>query len=157
MAATTAFATQARRAKANHAAALGIDETLIAEIVETFYARVRADSLLGPIFETHISDWPAHLAKMKDFWASIAIESGRFHGNPMRKHIAMGSLEGHHFDHWLALFFQTLEDTIPRESARAFFRERAERIADSLLTGIEIDRDGLEPSQRPAKGENASC
>ena len=153
----TDFAIQARRAKAAHAAAIGIDETLVSELVERFYSRVRADSLLGPIFAAHVADWPAHLAKMKDFWSSIAIESGRFRGDPMRKHIAIGSLEGRHFDHWLALFYQTLEDVTPSEEVRAFFRERAERIASSLLTGIEIDRNGLQPRSGPAERESASC
>lgn len=154
---TTAFAAEARRAKADHAASLGIDEALISDLVETFYARVREDSLLGPIFAKHIADWPSHLAKMKNFWASIAIESGRFHGNPMLKHIAIGSLESRHFDHWLALFFATLEDVVSQERARAFFRQRAERIADSLLTGIELDRDGLKSPRTRTRKKHASC
>lgn len=155
--ATTAFTAEARRAKAEHAASLGIDEPLISDLVETFYARVRKDSLLGPIFARHIGDWPSHLTKMKDFWASIAIESGRFHGNPMVKHIAIGSLESRHFDHWLTLFFETLEEVVPQEPARAYFRQRAGRIADSLLTGIELDRDGLKSPPTQSPKERASC
>lgn len=154
---TTAFAAQARRAKSEHAAALGIDEAVISDLVETFYARVRDDSLLGPIFAARIGDWPVHLEKMKNFWASIAIESGRFHGNPMQKHIAIGSLERRHFDRWLALFDGAVEDAVPRGEARAFFRERAARIAKSLLMGIELERDGLAAAPRPAARKRASC
>jgi hemoglobin len=141
---TTEYAKDARRAKSDHAVQIGIDEALVSELVETFYARIRSHDLLGPIFEEHVGDWPTHLQKMKNFWASIAIESGRFHGSPMAKHIALGSLEHGHFDEWLALFSETLDDIVEGEEARAFFQERAARIAESLHMGIQLQRHGLE-------------
>lgn len=140
---TTEYALDARAEKSRRAASIGIDDALISDLVETFYARVRADEGLGPIFDAHVADWPRHLARMKDFWASIALESGRFHGNPMHKHIAIGFLERAHFDTWLDLFSDTLDDVVPQDEARRFFRERAERIAESLRIGIEIERSGL--------------
>lgn len=153
---TTAYALQARQQKAEYAESIGIDGPLISDLVETFYARIREHELLGPIFEDHVTDWTAHLARMRDFWASIAIESGRFHGNPMIKHIAIGNLERHHFDAWLALFFATLEDVVPGELARGLFRERAARIADSLHMGIEVDRSGLDKLQRKSVREKTN-
>lgn len=141
---TTEYAKDARRAKAEVAAQIGIDEALVSELVEIFYARIRSHKILGPIFETHVEDWPSHLQKMKNFWASIAIESGRFHGNPMRKHIAVGSLERGHFDQWLTLFSATLDDVVPGNEARTFFEDRATRIADSLNMGIQLHRNGLD-------------
>lgn len=140
---TTEYAISARRDKAEHAASIGIDDALISTLVESFYAAIRRDSLLGPIFERKVADWAAHLSRMKDFWASIALESGRFHGNPMVKHIAIGTLERRHFEAWLALFSDTLDAVVPGEAARGFFRERAARIAESLLMGIEVQRSGL--------------
>jgi len=41
-------------------ACTGIDETMI-EPVRTFYAKIRNDPLLGPVFETRIADWEPHL------------------------------------------------------------------------------------------------
>ncbi|MBV8868012.1 MAG: hypothetical protein JOY65_01145, partial [Acetobacteraceae bacterium] len=38
--------------------AAGIDETLVRIVVETFYAKVRRDPLLGPIFDEAVADWP---------------------------------------------------------------------------------------------------
>ena len=133
----------AREEKAAQAAALGITEDRISELVETFYNRVRNDELLGPLFNDRIADWPPHLARMKDFWTSIAIEAGRFHGNPMVKHLAIPDIERSHFTRWLLLFDETLPEVMPHAAACRFFSERAARIADSLLTGIAIHRDGL--------------
>lgn len=153
--AATEYARRTRDEKAKQAARIGIDEALISALVETFYTRIRAHARLGPIFEAHVEDWPSHLGRMKDFWASIAIESGRFHGNPMVKHIAIGSLERGHFDEWLTLFNATLDDVVAPVQARAFFRDRAAHIADSLHMGIEIQRSGLN-SRRKNSGKEKS-
>ncbi len=139
----------AREEKAAEAAAMGITESNISDLVERFYENIRADDLLGPIFENHIADWTPHLGRMKDFWTSIAIESGRFHGNPMVKHLAIPGLERSHFNHWLALFEETLPEVMPNAAACRFFAERAQRIADSLMTGISIHHSGLESIKSP--------
>lgn len=133
----------AREGKAAHAAALGITEERVSDLVEIFYARIRGDDLLGPIFDNIISDWPMHLGRMKAFWTSIAIESGRFHGSPMVKHLAISGIDRAHFDHWLVLFNEILPEAMPNSAACTFFSDRAARIADSLMTGIALHRDGL--------------
>ena len=44
----------------------------IETLVATFYARIRRDEVLGPIFLTAIGeDWTAHLKTMCDFWSSV--------------------------------------------------------------------------------------
>lgn len=42
----------------------GIDEAMIERLVRRFYARVRDDDVLGPIFAAQIDDWEPHLRKM---------------------------------------------------------------------------------------------
>ena len=37
-------------------------------LVRTFYAKVRKDELLGPIFNGIIKDWETHLELLTDFW-----------------------------------------------------------------------------------------
>ena len=115
-------------------AAAGIDEAMIEQLVRTFYERVRADALLGPVFEARIADWEPHLARMFEFWSSVALQSGRYHGRPMQKHMLL-PVDAEHFDRWLALFAQTAEDTTPPPAA-ARFLELARRIAESLELGI---------------------
>lgn len=72
-----------------------------------FYDKVRADSVLGPIFNSHIHDWDHHLARLVDFWSSILRGAGRFTGAPMPKHIALPGLTAGLFQRWLALFHDT--------------------------------------------------
>lgn len=112
--------------------ALGIDEAYISTLVETFYTRVRAHPILGPVFETAIKDWPPHLATMKRFWASVALASGTYSGKPVPAHARHSHIQQWHFNLWLALFEQTLRDTAPTEGAVRYFMERASRIAQSL-------------------------
>jgi hemoglobin len=112
----------------------GIDEIMIERLVYGFYARVRADPLLGPIFTARISDWDLHLQRMCLFWSSVALASGRYHGQPMAKHLPL-PVEARHFDRWLELFRQIASEVCP-PAAAVLFIERAELIALSLEMGI---------------------
>ena len=67
----------------------GIDEAMIDALVEGFYARVREDGLIGPIFADRITDWGPHLAQMKLFWSSVALSTGVYQGRPMPKHLPL--------------------------------------------------------------------
>ena len=59
-------------------------EVEIRRKVHTFYARVRDDDLLGPVFEERIgTDWDAHLDRMVDFWSTVLLASGRYRGDPI--------------------------------------------------------------------------
>lgn len=84
-------------------------EADIRRFVVRFYAEVRRDPDLGPIFEERIGDhWPDHLDRMVDFWSSILLASGRYSGNPLEKHRAVAGIESRHFDRWLELFESVL-------------------------------------------------
>src|SRR6186713_1724686 len=137
------YAAQKRAEKRAAAEAIGVDADYVDHFVEAFYARVRTDDLLGPIFAGRIADWPAHLARMKAFWRSVLHNSGEFSGNPMVKHLAIPGLEPRHFERWLTLFYATLRDAEGQPEATALVGQRARMIADSLLTGIAVHRDGL--------------
>jgi hemoglobin len=112
----------------------GITEAMIERLVRGFYAKVRTDALLAPIFEARIRDWEPHLAQMCAFWSSVALMSGRYHGTPMVKHLPL-PIDAAHFDRWLALFEETAREICSPEAA-AHFVERARRIAESLELGI---------------------
>lgn len=149
------YVERAKAKKTAQANALGINDALISNLVESFYGAIRSDDLLGPIFLAHVVDWSPHLARMKDFWASVTLESGRFRGNPMLKHIVVGGLDQQHFNRWLILWNQTLDDVAPNDAAAEIFREAAKRIAESLLTGIKVQRGGLDALS--TKKETHSC
>ena len=115
------------------AAALGIDEAYISILVDRFYERVRADEALGPVFDKAIGDnWGPHLTRMKDFWASVALNAGRYSGKPVPAHLKLSDVQRAHFTIWLSLFRETLDETAPTPGAVAYFMEPAERIAQSL-------------------------
>lgn len=112
----------------------GITEAMIERLVHGFYAKVRTDALLAPVFEARIRDWEPHLAQMCAFWSSVALMSGRYHGTPMVKHLPL-PVDAAHFDRWLALFEQAAREICPPQAA-AHFVERARRIAASLELGV---------------------
>lgn len=112
----------------------GIDEPMIERLVRTFYGAVRTDPLIGPVFAQRIADWEPHLQRMCEFWSSVALMSGRYHGQPMVKHMPL-PVDGRHFDRWLELFERTARQVCPLAAAEHFI-ERAQRIAQSLEMGI---------------------
>jgi hemoglobin len=112
----------------------GIDDAMIERLVRTFYGRVQRDPLIGPVFAAKVSDWEHHIAKLCAFWSSVALMSGRYHGQPMPKHMTL-PIDGSHFDRWLALFEATARELCPPVAA-VHFIERARRIADSLEMGV---------------------
>lgn len=142
-----AHAAAARARKKASAEALGIDAVFIDAMVDAFYARIRADGLLGPIFGQRIADWPLHLGRMKAFWRSVLHNSGEYSGNPMAKHMAIPGLEEAHFAHWLQLFYATLDGLEADPEGRLEVAGRARMIADSLLTGIAVQHGGLAGSR----------
>ncbi len=116
----------------------GIDEAMIEALVVTFYAQVRKDPLIGPIFEAKIDDWSHHLEKLCAFWSSVVLMSGRYHGQPMRAHMSL-PVERAHFERWLEIFEKTARNMCPPAAADVFI-DRARRIADSLELGIATSR-----------------
>jgi hemoglobin len=138
-----AYAERKRLEKRNAAEEIGVDAEYIASFVDRFYAKIRADDLLGPIFGERIADWGEHLDRMKRFWRSVLHNSGEFSGNPMLKHMIIPGLEERHFAHWLELFYATLREDEPHPEATRLVGSRARMIADSLLTGIAMRREGL--------------
>jgi len=119
-----------------------LSEPLIERLVHEFYGRVRADAVLGPIFEARLAGrWDVHLAKMVDFWSSIALKTGRYEGRPHAAHHGLG-LDPAHFERWLRLFEATVRDLFDGAAA-AFLIDRAHRIADSLQIGLNIGAKAL--------------
>jgi hemoglobin len=114
-----------------------VSEDQIVQLIDAFYAKVRRDPLLGPVFDRAIAaeSWPVHLAKMYDFWSSVMLTTGRYKGNPLAVHLKVEGLEEHLFGRWLALFRATAEEICPPEIA-ASFRVKSERIAESLELGL---------------------
>lgn len=113
-----------------------VTEASIADMVDTFYNKVRSDQLLGPIFAGAIGDdWGPHLQKMKAFWSSVLLASRTYKGNPMIAHLKLPRLSQHHFERWLQLWTETAGD-LCSEGLAAVFIQKAEMIGARLLYTI---------------------
>jgi len=118
-----------------------ITEADLARLVQAFYARVRQDPMLGPVFEDAIDDWPGHLEKLQAFWSSVMLASGRYKGQPMPAHIRHEArITPAAFMRWLHLWGETTDAILAPEAAAAM-QEKAVRIAESLALGIHYHRE----------------
>lgn len=126
-----------------------IDEAGLERLVHAFYARVREDAQLGPIFNRAIADWPAHLARLHAFWSSVMLTSGRYKGQPVPAHVKhRAEITPALFDRWLALWGETARELMTPEAARVL-EAKAARIAESLQLAMFF-RLGDSPSSQPA-------
>lgn len=127
-----------------------ISEADIERLVRAFYARVRVDPLLEPVFSRAIpGDWESHLRRMCDFWSAVLLKSGRYRGNPMAVHQRLPGLAPAYFGRWLSLFRLTANETLaPRQVAQVM--ERAERIAESLQRGLFYNPAGMAMRDAPS-------
>ncbi len=114
----------------------GIDEPQLEVLIPRFYARVREDALIGPVFDGAIADWDDHLEKLIAFWSSVMLTSGRYKGNPVAAHMKhLGEITPPMFDRWLALWAEVTDETLPA-SAAAALQDKAARIAESLKLAL---------------------
>jgi hemoglobin len=120
-----------------------ITEAEISTLVDTFYAKVRLDPDIGPIFNAIVGDWPHHLATLKDFWSTVLLTTGRYKGDPMMTHLQL-PLDPDHFSRWLALFAETANEVLPPKHAATVI-EKSHRIAQNFKAGIAHQQ-----AQRPA-------
>lgn len=115
-------------------------EQEISNLVRSFYARVRQDEMLAPIFDAHIEDWDQHQHKLVDFWSTILRRTGRFTGAPMPRHVRLPGLSAELFRRWLALFRETTAAQ-PNKAMGEQAQAAAERIAHSLWMGYQMSRN----------------
>lgn len=109
------------------------------EIVDHFYARVRQDPLIGPIFEERAKvDWEEHLPKIQRFWETLLFGAESYHGRPFPPHFQL-NLGREHFERWLTLFFQTIDESHQGLKADEL-KFRALNIGQNFLARIEAAR-----------------
>lgn len=114
----------------------GVDEDSLARLVDRFYAAVRADALIGPVFNDAIDDWPYHLDKLTAFWSSLMITTGRYKGTPMAAHFKhRARITPAMFDRWLVLWRAATEAEMPPAAARSM-QAKAERIAENFKLAL---------------------
>lgn len=126
---------------------LDITPAQIDRVVAVFYARVRGHAVLGPVFAAHVTDWPAHEARIAAFWRNAILFQRGYDGNPMQVHLAAGNVEPGHFAQWLDLFDQVLAQELPAQAAG--WSALAHRIGRALRMGLEDAAGGGIPVLAP--------
>jgi hemoglobin len=128
-------------------ATTGLDEAVLERLVRNFYATARWDEVIGHLFNG-VHDWEKHIAKIAAFWSSVALQTGRYHGQPLEVHYPL-KLEPPHFTRWLALFERTVCEVCLAAGADLLI-EKAHRSAHSLEMGVAVGRGEL-PSRMGAR------
>ncbi len=113
----------------------------IERVVAAFYQAVRAHPGLGPVFAAHVTDWPAHEARVADFWANTILHERGYQGSPVAAHVGAGNVRPGMFSTWLALFDRVLEAELRPEQAAAW-SALAHRIGRSLRAAV-VERETL--------------
>ena len=89
----------------------------IERLVRSFYAEVRQDLTLGPIFEAKIQHrWDEHLEKMVRFWQTVLLDQHTYSGSPFAPHANLPVAHAH-FEHWMAVFNHTVDALFEGEKA----------------------------------------
>jgi hemoglobin len=117
---------------------LSLDD--IKQLVNTFYGKVREDKELAPIFNERIQDrWPEHLEKMYRFWQTVLLEEQTYFGAPFVPHADL-PVEALHFEKWLKLFNETVDELFSGEKAEEA-KWRGKRMAMVFQAKINMNRE----------------
>lgn len=123
-------------------------EAELPSLLAAFYSRVRADQVLGPVFESAVEDRPAYLGRLADFWSSVMLATGRYKGQPVAAHLAHADrITPATFDRWLVLWEQCTNESLPKPAALAM-QKKAEHIAQSLSLALEYATVAQRPNRR---------
>ncbi len=109
-------------------------------LVHQFYAKVRVDEDLGPIFNSIITDWEEHLEKLTNFWEMTLFGKRVYDGNPITAHQNADDFTGNkiasfHFGIWLNYWFATIDTYFEGENAE-FLKNRARKMQTFLMVSI---------------------
>lgn len=107
-------------------------------LVRTFYAKIRKDELLGPIFNGIITDWETHLELLTDFWETNLFFNRKYFGNPMHVHVDVdnkcnNTINEMHFGTWINLWVLTIDELFDTQDERAQIAKNRARHMGTFL------------------------
>lgn len=112
----------------------------VKRLVDSFYGKIREDKLLKEIFNSNIQDrWPQHLEKMYTFWQTVLLSEHTYYGSPFPPHAKM-PIDKEHFDRWLQLWFETIDENFTCERADEA-KWRASKMAEMFQFKINYIRE----------------
>jgi hemoglobin len=116
-------------------------------LVTTFYGKIRTDNVLGPIFNSVITDWDSHFVLLTDFWETQLFLKRKYYGNPVTAHQEVDDKMNHtitpeHFGLWLNLWFATIDELFEGETAWVA-KNRAQKMSTMLYLQIYEHRNKI--------------
>lgn len=112
-------------------------------LVNRFYEKVADDEKIGFFFNDVAKvSWDRHLPKMYSFWETLLFGQISYKGNPMAMHFPINekvAIEKHHFEHWIKLWKETVEENFTGEMAETAIY-KATNIANLMSHKMQIAR-----------------
>jgi hemoglobin len=125
-----------------------IDRGSIEKLVRSFYSKILNDDILSPFFIRTLGDdlqndkWYEHFHTLYNFWLSLLTKEGRYMGDPLLPHIFLRGLKVEHFDIWLILFRETLEEIYTPQIVTKIYG-RAKALSTRFISDLELDEDDV--------------
>jgi len=115
-------------------------------LMEKFYDKVKKDDTIGPVFNDIAKvNWAHHIPIICDFWETLLLDAASYRKNVMEVHFNLNRkipLEEKHFQVWLQLFTQTLDEYFAGEKAE-MAKKKAKSIAALMQFKIKNNNGGL--------------
>jgi hemoglobin len=109
-------------------------------LVDSFYGKVRKNEKLKDIFNSVIKErWPEHLEKMYRFWQTVLLDEHTYYGSPFSPHAHL-PVDKAHFEQWIELFFQTVDENFTGEIAERA-KWQGQRMAEMFYLKIDYYRN----------------
>ena len=108
-------------------------------LVNTFYEKAQKDELLGPVFNSKITDWNKHLNIMYTFWETVILDAYTYKGTPFNKHSDL-PIDKTHFDRWIQLFHSVIDGLFMGENANNA-KQRAQQFGTVFWSKLDYLRN----------------
>jgi hemoglobin len=109
--------------------------------VHRFYDLLAQDEMLKSIFFDRLGfgDWSVHLKRIIDFWDTVLFATANYKGQSFLPHASM-NLTQIHFDRWLLLFNQSIDENFEGEKATEA-KHRANTMAILFISKINYYKE----------------
>lgn len=115
-------------------------------LMVTFYEKVKKDDTIGYIFNDIAKiNWEHHIPIICDFWETLLLNASSYSKNAMAVHYTLNRkvpLEEKHFQQWLQLFFETVDDLFSGDIA-SMAKKKAKSIASLMQFKMKQERNGI--------------
>ena len=124
-------------------------------LVRAFYGRALEDPIIGWLFvDVAKLDLEAHVPQITSFWETILLGAQSYSGGAFRPHAALhmkARLRAGHFERWLALWRETVDELFAGERAE-LAKSHALRVGQAFLQRLSGLPSPADPAPQPPAG-----